>query len=349
MAESTHSNGGNQLITAQNQLDIVKDWTSQLDKLTTVQHSKLSDKEKQFGVSIITNLVGRCVQGGIRANELDLTNFLEQVKHISKQQLSIAEKELYLDIRNNSKTGLKTVTISRQYQGIQKLMMRYCTKKVVRFMDGIVCTGDTFKTTTDFESGMERIISHVKSSAYDKNDWSKIQCAYAIAYVEEYGKLVPYTCIIDKRRIQRGRQAAQTDNVWRSDLATMVTKTAYWCLWAQMRPYMDLPVDMQESIAATEDPMDFSKTDDAEYVDVDTYTYAEPSAVEQPEKEYVDVEVTDHTTEPVREDVAFDEGGRESRRIPYTEYTANKEKYEKVEGSYDRANKTIEVYDKEVG
>ena len=156
MAEAIKQSG--QLITAQNQLSVIKEWSEKFDQLTMIQNGKLSEVERQFGVSIITNLVGRCVQAGISANELDLTNFLEQVKHFSKQQLSVAEKELYLDIRNNSKTGLKTVTISRQYQGIQKLMMQYCAKKVVRFMDGIVCEGDDFSVKTDFDSGMERKI-----------------------------------------------------------------------------------------------------------------------------------------------------------------------------------------------
>lgn len=36
----------------------------------------------------------------------------------------------------------------------------------------------------------------------------------------------------------------------------------------------------------------------------------------------------------------------EKKRIPYTEYTANKSKYEKVPDSYDRTSKTIEVYEK---
>ena len=36
----------------------------------------------------------------------------------------------------------------------------------------------------------------------------------------------------------------------------------------------------------------------------------------------------------------------EKKRIPYTEYTNNKSKYEKVADSYDRATKTIEVYER---
>ena len=342
MAQSVQVKKENELsITPENQLQIVKQWGDAFNNLVATQNVQLTQNEREFGMSIITNLTNRCIQSGIKANELNMTDFLEQVKHCSKLQLSINEQELYLDIRNNKDTGLKTVKISRQYQGIQKLMTRYCSKKIVRFKDGIVCSGDIFEIEDDFDSGLTVIKKHIKNNDIDRNNFANIEKAYAIAYIEEYGKLVPYTVIIDKNRILRARNAATTDKVWQSDVLPMVRKTSYWSLWAFIKPYIELPIGLQESFIATEDEMDWdttNKVDKSKTYDIDNCDNevviddsSSFDGVKQNESDFVEI-----SSQP------------ETKEIWYSEYKENKEKYlavERPDGSpaYNEATKKILV------
>ena len=96
---NTESNGI-KIVSPTNQLDIVKQWNAQLGELVEAQQDELTPEEKTFGVSILTNLAYRCIKDKIDISELRMTNFLEQVKHYAKLKLSIAEGEIYLDIRN---------------------------------------------------------------------------------------------------------------------------------------------------------------------------------------------------------------------------------------------------------
>ena len=58
-----------------------------------------------------------------------------------------------------------------------------------------------------------------------RNKYENIIGAYAIAYILEDGKLNPYIARIDKNRIERGKKAAMTQNIWNSDTRKMVIKT----------------------------------------------------------------------------------------------------------------------------
>lgn len=332
------------IVTSANQLEVVAQWGEAFNNLIKTQNVTLTPTEKEFGISIITNLTDRCIKDGISTNELNMTNFLEQVRHCSKLQLSINEQELYLDIRNNKDTGLKDVKIARQYQGIQKLMRRYCSKKIVRFLEGIVCTGDEFATTIDFETGVEKITKHIKNEKVNRNDIANIEKAYAVAYVEELGKIVPYTVIVPKQRIIRAKNAAKTQNVWTSDTIRMVIKTAYWCLWGFMKPYIDLPIGVQESFVATNDEMDWDN-------EVDENKTYDISDVEEENKNHN--ESKNGSDEIVIEDSAVEDTHAESDDIKiifYGEYKDNVALYTPVDypdgrKAYQEANgkKTIRV------
>lgn len=318
---------GEGLITSQNQLEIVKQWGDSFNNLITTQQVSLTPKEREFGMSIITNLTDRCIQSGIKASELNMTNFLEQVKHCSKLQLSINEQELFLDIRNDKNTGLKTVKISRQYQGEEKLMMRYSTKKIVRFKKDIVCKGDIFETEEDFDLGLTRITKHIKNLDIDRNKFENIEQAYYIAYVEEYGKLVPYTVIVDKNRLVRARNAAQTQNVWNSDCKKMCLKSCAHEFWSFFKPYINFPVGLQESLVATEDEMNWDvsgkvnpdKTYDIDDKDEVVIDPNAESSLEGKEKDAVENDFVEVETKV------------ETKDIWYSEYKDNKDKYEPVD------------------
>ena len=326
------------------QIQIIKSWTQDLDELTRTQAFNLTPEEHNFGVSIITGLVDRCVKDKIDVRQLNMTNFLEQVKHNSKMQFSLQEQDIFLDIRNNSSTGLKDITIRKQYQGVQKVMRRYCTKKIVRFADGIVYKGDTFEYGLDFATGLNKI-TYKQNPNTDHSRLENVTHAFAIAYVDEMKTLVPYVCVIDKARIMRAfnASAAKDKGPWSTDTARMVRKTAYWCLYNDIfKPFIEIPSDLQTSFAATEDEMDFNNTETQEPADDNVYDIP------------TDENTTDFVVEPETEqpqeqsfidylDEQDAKGQADVQEVYYSEYKNNKEKYNMVEGSYDAVKKTVKV------
>ena len=326
-----------QIIQPKDQQVMVKVWSDDLDKLTKAQNFKLTPTERNFATSIIYGLVDKCTKDKIDTRQLNMTNFLEQVKHFGKMQLSLQEKELYIDIRNNGATGMKDVTISRQYQAIQKLMTRYCTKKIVRYVDGIVCEGDPFTTATDFGTGLIKITRHDKNESVDRSDLRNIKKAYAIAYVNELGTIVPYVKIIEKKRIMTAYNCSPSKEktVWNNHTERMVIKTAYWCLYNDiMKPFVEIPSDLQESFAATEEDMSFENAPETED-GVDENVYDLPT--EDFSNDYTEATTVEPTNENVSQDFMdyLDEQEKsldpptepESITIPYAQYKDNQEKY----------------------
>ncbi len=181
----------------------------------------------------------------------------------------MSNAEIYPDIRKNGKTGKYEINIKKQYQGIEKELIRWCSKKIVRFLDGVICKGDEFETEVDFELGLEKIVKHKKNKSVDRNKLENITGAYKIAYVEENGKLVQYAVIIDRNRILRAIAASPTNDkpVWKADTQRMVLKTASWCLYQYvLRPFVNVPVELKEDWAKTHDEMNFNTIAEAEVV-----------------------------------------------------------------------------------
>lgn len=317
------------IIKPEEQITMVRVWSQDLDKHIKTQNFELTPDERNFGVSIITGLVDKCAKDKIDTNQLNMTNFLEQVKHYGKMQLSLQEQDIYLDVRNNKDTGLKDVAIRKQYQGIQKLMTRYSTKKIVRFADGIVCTGDKFSNVFDYATGLNKIV-YEPNDEVNHNDLKNITKAFAIAYVEELGKLVPYVVVINKTRIMRAYNASPSKEktVWNTDTARMVRKTAYWCLYNDIfKPFIEIPSNLQTSFAATEDDMEFSN--ESEVVNAQTY----------------DIPVESNFSAPEQEETIVIENNP-AHEVYYSEYKNNKDKYNLVPGSYNDQTKTCMVTDK---
>lgn len=333
------------VITSGQQIAMVNMWTKDFDQLTKSQGYELTKEEREFGASMITGLVTRCVKDKVDTSKLNMTTFLEDVKHQARMGMSLAEQDVFLDIRNNSATGLKDVTIRRQYQGVQKIMQRYSSKKIVRFADGIVCNGDTFSNEFDFSTGLYKI-KYAPNAASDHNKLENITHAFAIAYVEELGQLVPYACVIDKQRIMRAfnASAAKDRGPWSTDTARMVRKTAYWCLYNDIfKPFIQIPSNLQDSFAATEDEMDFSNTGDA-VESADGMVYDLPTD-DAPANDFtVEAEPQEAHEQSFEEYLAStDEPSNEEKEVYYSEYKNNKEKYNLVEGSYDATKKTCRV------
>lgn len=254
---------------------------NQVVSYANLENTQLSKKETQYAVGIITNINKKVVSdSNLSWNVLDVQGcqLPAQIKRFARLNLQLENQELFIDIRNNSKTGLKDINLKLQYQGLEKLMMRYCTfgeKKIVRFYKDVICKGDKIVEKPNLSTGLLELKDHEYFETDDveyRNKLDNIIGAYAIAYVEENGKLNPYVARIDKNRIERGRKSATTQNIWNVDTRKMVIKTAVWELYAMMKPYMLMPQDLVVDFTrATETDIDFNKEFiNANYEEVET-------------------------------------------------------------------------------
>lgn len=241
----------------------------QVEQFAQIEETPLTAKEKSYAAEIVMGVIKAVEERQISWSEVDVKNVIGQVKRYARLGLTMSNAEIYPDIRKNGKTGKYEVNIKKQYQGIEKELIRWCSKKIVRFLDGVICEGDEFETEVDFELGLEKIVKHKKNNTIDRNKLDNITGAYKIAYVEENGKLVQYPVIIDRNRILRAMAASPTAEkpIWKADTQRMVLKTASWCLYQYvLRPFVNVPIELKEDWAKTQDEMNFNTIAEAEVV-----------------------------------------------------------------------------------
>lgn len=237
-----------------------QEYLAQLCQVAASQGNPLTAKQKEYAVPIINKFATKIMEEGYVPERVNASNFLEQVKSYARLGLSIQEEEIWLDFRNNGKTNMVDVNISKQYQGVQKLILKHCDKKIIRFMDGIVCDGDTFVVERDFDTGLTKIKKHVVKNDGDRNNFEKINGAFAIAYAQEGNNIVPYTCVVDRQRLVTARNGSPSKEkaVWNKHTAKMVIKTAYWeLLNAVLKPFINIPNDLKQDWENTSDKMEF--------------------------------------------------------------------------------------------
>jgi hypothetical protein len=241
----------------------------QVEQFAQIEETPLTAKEKSYAAEIVMGVIKAVEERQISWSEVDVKNVIGQVKRYARLGLAMSNAEIYPDIRKNGKTGKFEVNIKKQYQGIEKELIRWCSKKIVRFLDGVICKGDEFETEVDFELGLEKIVKHKKNNTIDRNKLDNITGAYKIAYVEENGKLVQYAVIIDRNRILRAMAASPTNDkpVWKADTQRMVLKTASWCLYQYvLRPFVNVPIELKDDWAKTQDEMNFNAITEAEVI-----------------------------------------------------------------------------------
>lgn len=241
----------------------------QVEQFAQIEETPLTAKEKSYAAEIVMGVIKAVEERQISWSEVDVKNVIGQVKRYARLGLTMSNAEIYPDIRKNGKTGKFEVNIKKQYQGIEKELIRWCSKKIVRFMDGVICKGDEFETEVDFELGLEKIVKHKKNNTIDRNKLDNITGAYKIAYVEENGKLVQYAVIIDRNRILRAMVASPTNDkpVWKADTQRMVLKTASWSLYQYvLRPFVNVPIELKDDWTKTHDEMNFDTIAEAEVV-----------------------------------------------------------------------------------
>lgn len=243
----------------------------QVMEFAKIEGTPLTNLEKSYASGIALAVFKQVEERNINWNQIDVKNVVDQIKLYSRLGLSIQDSELYIDIRRNGKTGKQDINIKKQYQGIEKEMVKWSSKKIVRFAKGVICEGDTFETETDFETGLTKVIKHIKNKDVNRNDLKNITGAYQIAYVDEKGdgKLTQYMVEIDKNRIERAMKASPTAEkpIWKADTQRMVLKTATWSLYNYvMKPFIDVPVELKADWEKTNDVMNFDSIEEVEIV-----------------------------------------------------------------------------------
>jgi hypothetical protein len=247
----------------------LRNMLNQVEQFASIENTPLTKKEMTYASDIVMAVIKRVEESKVSWNDVDIKDVVGQIKRYARLGLSITENELYVDMRNNGKTGKKEINIKKQYQGIEKELIKWCSKKIIRFYGGIICEGDEFETEVDFETGIEKVVSHKKNKSVDRNKLENITGAYKIAYIEENGNLVQYPVIIDRNRIMRAYNASPTNEkpIWKADTQRMVLKTTSWCLYNYvLRPFVNIPVELKSDWAKTQDEMNFDSIAEAEVI-----------------------------------------------------------------------------------
>ena len=219
-----------------------------IDELTKSTGEVFSGKNRVIATDIIVNTYQQIRNSGYDITNVDFlgNNYESQVKRWAKLGVG-TQDNLYTELRRNSKTGLVDIKVKPQYQTLEKLIIKYCSKEIFRFKTDVICDGDEFETDFDFTKGQDYVKKHVKNPNVDRNELTSIIGAYKIAYVKEKdGSVTQLLVQIDKNRIMRAYNSAQTKNVWNNDTLKMVLKTVTWEMWNSevIRPFMVFPEEI---------------------------------------------------------------------------------------------------------
>ena len=242
---------------------------STLNKITdivTYSNEVFTPQAKINACDIITTIDHTLNERGYRWNQIDAkgSGLIMQIKKWAKLGVDCSTDKFYSDIRANNKTGMYDIKVKAQYQTVEKLMILYCRKRIVKFRTEVICIGDELKTHFNYETGEEKIIDFIKNPKANRNSLDEITGAFKIAYIEENdGRISQIVTIIEKDRIVRAMEAAKTANVWNRDTQKMVKKTVTWEMFngEDIRPFMEYPVEIADDIKIVNEneDVDFNK------------------------------------------------------------------------------------------
>lgn len=238
---------------------------AQVESFARIEGTELTGEEKIFAVNTICDIDKKLREQGISWQQVDVIGckIPQQIKRYARLGLSTSDGEIYVDVRYNSKTGKNDVFIKKQYQGVEKEIIKYCTKKIDHFKRGVICVGDELEIEEDFETGYDKIVKHKKNpdKNLDRNLLDNIVGAYEIAYEKlPDGSFVQHVALIDKNRIMRAYNASPSreKTVWKNDTQRMVLKTAAWVLYNNvLKPYIEIPISLKKDWEETNDQMEF--------------------------------------------------------------------------------------------
>lgn len=252
---------------------------SKVDGVAASSGTQLSPRDKTFANDIILNTYKKMMEEGIDPNEINFIgcNFPGQVKRFARLGLSLNDKEIWLDIRNNTKAGKKDINIKIQYQGEEKLLSKFCKKNhgVKNIIKDVVLEGEELVQKRDFKTGDYEIIDHKIPDILNRNidfkNKDKVKGAYAVAYHNNGSQTA---IIIDKDRIDRAMKAAKTAMVWQSDFKKMVLKTVVHELYQELAKFNVIPDELLKDysemvIAKNEVQSEINANANKEFIDVD--------------------------------------------------------------------------------
>ena len=178
-----------------------------VNEITQSSGCVLSVKDKTFAQDIILSTYKKMVEENIDPNDINFMgcNFPGQVKRFARLGLSLNENEIWLDIRNNSKTGKKDINLKVQYQGEEKLIIKFCKKNggVINIIKDVIMEGEELVTSRNFKTGDYIISDHKIPDILHRNinsaNKNNVIGAYAIAYHEDGTQTA---IVIDKDRIR---------------------------------------------------------------------------------------------------------------------------------------------------
>ena len=237
----------------------------QTQSFARIEGTELTGEEKIFAVNTICDIDKKLREQGISWQQVDVIGckIPQQIKRYARLGLSTSDGEIYVDVRFNGKTGKNDVFIKKQYQGVEKEIIKYCTKKIDHFKRGVICVGDEVEIEEDFETGYDKVTKHKKNpdKNLDRNLLDNIVGAYEIAYEKlPDGSFVQHVALIDKNRIMRAYNASPSreKTVWKNDTQRMVLKTAAWVLYNNvLKPYIEIPTSLKKDWEETNDQMEF--------------------------------------------------------------------------------------------
>lgn len=241
---------------------LIKSMLNQVEIFAEQEGTQLTTEEKVFAVNTICDMDKKLRESGNNWGQIDYIGckIPQQIKRYARLGLSTSESEIFIDIKYNGKTGKHDMFIKKQYQGVEKEIIKYCTKKIDHFKRGIVCEGDEFEIDEDFETGYDKVTKHKKNMDIDRNLLDNIIGAYSIAYEKTANGYVQHVAYIDKNRIMRAYNASPSreKTVWKNDTQRMVLKTAAWVLYNNhLKPYIEIPTSIKKDWEETNEQMEF--------------------------------------------------------------------------------------------
>ena len=252
---------------------LIEGTLTKINDIVTYSNETFTPQAKIIACDIITSLDHTFNERGLAWNEIDAkgSGLIMQIKKWAKLGVDCSTDHLYADIRRNGNTGLYDIKIKGQYQTIEKLMVRYCKKPIIKFKTRVMCIGDKLETHENWETGEDKIIDFIPNKNIDRNKLENITGAFKVAYIENPdGSVHQIVTIIEKDRIKRAYDSAKTKNVWNTDTQKMVLKTVTWEMFngENIRPFMDYPAELIEDLKIVNESEDIDFNKEHRYRDV---------------------------------------------------------------------------------
>lgn len=252
---------------------LIESTLNKINDIVTYSNETFTPQAKIVACDIITSLDHTFNERGLSWNEIDAkgSGLIMQIKKWAKLGVDCSTDKLYADIRRNGNTGLYDIKVKGQYQTIEKLMVQYCKKTIIKFKTRVMCIGDKLETHENWETGEDKIVDFIPNKNIDRNKLENITGAFKVAYIEnEDGSIHQIVTIIEKDRIMRAYESAKTKNVWNTDTQKMVLKTVTWEMFngENIRPFMNYPAELIEDLTIVNESEDIDFNKEHRYRDV---------------------------------------------------------------------------------